>query len=142
MPFKDNDKNIVSVVIPMSMIKEDVPKIMKDHKLGMYGYTNKIKEQEYHPESFYDEVSDALQWIGTKSPTKRISNKSVGSYSAKHMAEKWLGIDRNENVYIPNGALIIAALMRDFPVKRIHDTPNAFIGISKKTLTKQDGVGA
>ncbi len=133
MPFVDNDGNIVSVVIPMSIIKEDVPKIMKEYNIGMHGYNEDEKGQEYLP-NIFEQVSNALYWIGSKLPTKTVSLNSIHSYSAKHMAEKWLQKVMKKHVYISNGALIIASIMRGFPVKEENDSSNAYIGISKKTL--------
>lgn len=71
------------------------------------------------------QVATALAWIDAIKTTK---TPKIGSYGAKHSAERW-GRENGFSSYVANGALIVAAVYRDVPLKRVKDSPNALLGL-------------
>ncbi|MBI3774759.1 MAG: hypothetical protein HY273_04270 [Gammaproteobacteria bacterium] len=49
------------------------------------------------------------------------------SYGLKHEVEEWTAQAHAGRWYVPNGALILAAILSEFRVERIPDSPNASI---------------
>lgn len=69
-----------------------------------------------------DDFNKICGWLATKEKSKTI-NKKACSYKLKHIAEKELGF------YLPNGALIAAAIHSGFEYKIDKDWPNVFFKI-------------
>jgi len=99
-----------------------------------YGFDNsafdaKKKEHESRAQLFSDyslaEVSTAIQWIDA---VKIIKEPRYNSYAAKHRAERW-GRENNRSSYVPNGAMIVAAVYRKVPIQLVDGTPNAQLGL-------------
>ncbi len=120
-------------------IAELSSKIMNEYGIGMRGFGD--KSDQWHSNGIIEQISNVLEWLSGKQKTSTVTSKSVYSYSAKHMVEKWFEKTKKESKYISNGALIIASIMKGFPVKRESTSVNAYIGISRKSLNENDGYG-
>jgi len=71
------------------------------------------------------QIATALAWIDA---IKVLSMPKIGSYGAKHRAERW-GRENGFSTYVANGAVLVAAIYRKVPTKRVEDTPNALLGL-------------
>jgi len=111
---------------------------IKHPQLRAYGYKladipdnddNKLDEPK---DEFVEQVQRAREWLEGLPKTARF-NRRATSYGYKHEAERWLRASRSgrQNCYISNGALIVAALISGFKVKRSagFDSPNAYLNI-------------
>jgi DNA-binding XRE family transcriptional regulator len=78
------------------------------------------------------QVATALAWIDAVEITAK---PKVGSYGAKHQAERW-GRENGYASYVANGALLAAAVYRDVPLRRVKDTPNAMLGLDPDPAPK------
>ena len=78
------------------------------------------------------QVATALAWIDAVEVTTKAA---LGSYGAKHRAEKW-GRDNGFGSYVANGALIAAAVYRNVPLRRVKDTPNALLALDPDPAPK------
>lgn len=79
------------------------------------------------------EIDTARAWLCGQQRIETLNLKQT-SYGLKHMAERAM------NRYIPNGALITAALLDGWKVKRLPDSnPNAWLNISQKGLRPLNG---
>ena len=80
---------------------------------------------------YIDEFDTCVEFL-KKCEKTRTAN--IGSYWLKHRAEDW-GASVGLCYYVPNGALIAAAIALGFVVRPMRPpSPNAYIGISKKSL--------
>jgi hypothetical protein len=69
-----------------------------------------------------EQIDAALAYLKAGAPDNRAPSAGMYSYGLKHCAENWAGH------YISNGAMIAAALMLGWKVKRAwNDGPNATI---------------
>ena len=73
----------------------------------------------------YDEFLFCWEWLSQCAKNIRKSSSSPSSYDLKYLVEK------NHNTYIPNGALIAAALFSEVPYQNVPGSPNIQVGISK-----------
>lgn len=73
-------------------------------------------------------VNTCLDWLKLQKKTKNIRTVHW-SYHLKHVVEDWYRETNNQELSIPNGALIAAAYLLGFKVKRIPKTPNAYFNI-------------
>jgi hypothetical protein len=99
---------------------------------GVYDASNKPPQQraeelqrdraaildEYHIHQFIV----AREWL-SQFPKTKAPNKTGTSYDLKHVPEDEIG-------YVSNGAFIAAAIAAGFTVRRIGDSPNAWLNIS------------
>lgn len=70
------------------------------------------------------EIDDAMRWLATMTPAKSCT---IGSYGAKHAAERWAGR------YVSNGAMIVAVDRAGYRQEhRPHDGLNTGIGIDRR----------
>lgn len=77
------------------------------------------------------EIDHARAWLRTQQ-SRLTLNPRRSSYGLKHIAERAAGS------YISNGALIAAALLEGWKVKRISEiSPNARLNISEKGLRRR-----
>ncbi len=77
-------------------------------------------------------ISTALVFLKQLEPSK-VPN--MGSYGLKHLVEDWSDVNEM-SAYIANGALIVAAVGLNFPIRRRRGGLNASIAISRKSLKK------
>jgi hypothetical protein len=89
--------------------------------------THQERVSEFH--SVIEEVNECLDWLSDIRMIKTICY-SRGSYGLKHDVENDCGR------YISNGAFIMAALMRGYPMRR-NDGPNAWFAMSKKDMNRK-----
>lgn len=76
------------------------------------------------------QVATGLAWIET---VKVLTKPTIGSYGAKHCAERW-GCNNGYASYVANGALLVAAIYRKIPIRRIPDSPNALLGLDTNPM--------
>lgn len=74
-----------------------------------------------------EQVADAIRFLDAAGRQKMLNRRST-SYGWKHVAERWVGR------YISNGAMIAAALIRGYTVKRCATGSSAFINIPRAAL--------
>lgn len=91
-------------------------------------------DQESRARLFSDDslaqIATAIAWIDA---VKVTGKPRAGSYGAKHAAEKW-GRENGYAPYVANGALLVAALFRKVPYKRVPKSPNAQLGIDTNPM--------
>ncbi len=129
-------------MIPMT--RDDIKKIMdKNQELNDFGfgYYFEVKRMpsdemnkwfEKNRQRLLDkdkECTSICEWLLNIQKRKTI-DKSVTSYSLKHIAEKEIG-------YITNGAFICAAIHMGFNFKII--SPNAYFNMSWKSIKESNG---
>lgn len=99
-------------------------------------FDNFKQEHESRSALFTDDtlaqVATALAWIDAVEITTK---PKVGSYGAKHQAERW-GRENGYASYVANGALLAAAIYRNVPLKPVHGTPNAMLGLDPDPAPK------
>jgi hypothetical protein len=76
------------------------------------------------------EIATAIAFLRQCTP---IQTPNHSSYGLKHLAERW-GESVGQSAYVSNGALLVAAVYLDFVVRRRHDSLNADIGVSVRSL--------
>ncbi len=81
--------------------------------------------------SFVDQTRLALGWLQNCSRTRGVNRRST-SYGYKHEAECWHEEADGQIAYICNAALIAAALILDFKVVRVPNSPNAYLNLGRK----------
>lgn len=83
------------------------------------------------------EVQGALDWIdGRRHVIAKAS--SPGSYMLKHQAQGWHRRNGRQ-VYISNGAFLVAALMRHFSIfQREGDTLNRAVGLHRADIVTRE----
>ena len=70
----------------------------------------------------YEDFKKCVEWISEKyTPSKLNSRKNIDSYVLKHILEEEKG------GYVPNGAVIAAAICLNIPYKRLKNNPNAIL---------------
>jgi hypothetical protein len=74
---------------------------------------------------------ETRKWLRGKTKINKL-NKKGSSYGLKHVVEREIG-------YITNGVFIAAAIAEDFNVKRIADSPDAWLNISSSVWSNRDG---
>lgn len=67
-------------------------------------------------------------WLRQWPRTKHVNPSAGTSYGLKHQAEKDIG-------YITNGVFIASAIAEGLTVKRIPDSPNAWVNLSARVST-------
>lgn len=87
------------------------------------------------------QVEDCVTWLrASPGPAKRIDKREGTSYGMKHRVERWMRrhkMDREWGYYVPNGAIMVAALCLDFPFQLEDDGgPNAHIGVRRARNTE------
>ncbi|MBO1352009.1 MAG: hypothetical protein EBE86_033685 [Hormoscilla sp. GUM202] len=128
-------------------IKRQLESVLKDYPtLNPHGFVSASvafgkapQETDLKPSDFLKDADIYIptiilcrQWLQDHQ-FRQTFNKAHSSYGYKHMVE------RRTNTYITNGAFIAAALTLDIPVKQCHpDSPNVYLPISEKSLTKED----
>jgi hypothetical protein len=80
------------------------------------------------------EFERAVAWL-SRVPKRKSPNRDDGhSYGLKHAAEAWAG------AYLPNGALIAAAVHLGFPIRQCPSAINCWVGVaSARKWPSQDG---
>jgi hypothetical protein len=82
------------------------------------------------------EFERAVAWL-SRVPKRKSANRDGGcSYGLKHAAEGWAG------AYLPNGALIAAAVHLGFPIVRCPSAINCWIGVAsaRKWPSRDNGI--
>ena len=99
------------------------------------GFMENIWEEELDEISL-QQVVVSRRWLELCTPwTTRASTMSIGSYSAKHRAERWSKMQKWGPIYVREGSLILAALALQVPIKRYgNHTWGAYLGISRQGL--------
>jgi hypothetical protein len=84
------------------------------------------------------EVQAAMVYLDQLRPTRISPRNSPGSYGLKHDAERWHASRRTQatgHTYVSNGALIMAALIKGFAIKREDErSPNCLIGVNPREV--------
>lgn len=77
---------------------------------------------------FWDQVMLAFRYLGDEANPSKGAGRD--SYWLKHEVEYW-SQQHGPRKYIPNGALIVAAVMKGFTVRRseFKHNPNAMVGV-------------
>lgn len=103
--------------------------------LGVYGIGNPpggmtADESIMERAEFVVQVVFCMEWITAQKLNANL-NTSTGSYAYKHCVERWCG------EYIPNGALIAAAIGMGLKWRRGRGVtnPNAVFNISRRLVT-------
>ena len=82
----------------------------------------------------FDEIRAAMAYLDQLRPARVSSRTSPGSYGLKHDAEHWHAAKRQDgdgHVYVANGSLIVAALLKGLSIRRMEViSPNCWIGVS------------
>lgn len=73
-------------------------------------------------------VQLSADWLNRWPAQGRIGRYSRTSYALKHAVEDSLAIGDNPR-HIPNGSLIVAALIMGLVIRLQHGNPNPFIGV-------------
>jgi transcriptional regulator with XRE-family HTH domain len=76
------------------------------------------------------QVATAIAWIDS---VKTIKTPTTGSYGAKHQAERW-GRENGYASYVANGALLVGAIYRKIPMKRVARSPNALLALDTNPM--------
>lgn len=70
-----------------------------------------------------------------------LPQKSVGTtYRIKHLVERYISREYNKGMYIPEGALHVAAIHLGFNMKPAGDTTSVYLNISKKTKIQNNWI--
>jgi len=85
-----------------------------------------------------DEVELCLRFLIDKQQciTKTVI-RSITSYGWKHYVENWIETTLGEHHYVSNGAFIRAALDFGLTVLPLPHSPNAYINLGRKAITKK-----
>lgn len=83
-------------------------------------------------EQHLQEIARASRWLQGIPTVSRATARNVGSYSAKHQAERWAG------GYVREGALIVAALAAGVPIKPYSQGRGhgAYLGLSRRAINE------
>lgn len=66
-------------------------------------------------------------------------NKTHSSYELKHLIERILADETNQQInYVSNGALILAMYDAGFQICRISNSPNCFFNVSERSVKRLD----
>lgn len=85
----------------------------------------------------WQEVQGALDYLQDRRKTKA-GHYTPGSYGLKHQAESWHR-KHGRQVYVSNGAFLVAALMRGFSLfQRPGDTLNRAVGLHRADIVTRD----
>jgi hypothetical protein len=104
------------------------------HGFGIDGHPGESFEKERSKlRDCYDEALACEEFLRCCKRTKK-PHKDLGStYHFKHAAEKFVRSRRQQSLYIPEGALIVAAKYLGFTMMEKLNTTSAYLNISKKT---------
>lgn len=81
-----------------------------------------------------DQVRAAIAFLEQLRPARIAAHASRSSYGLKHSAEEWHR-KQGRGRYIGNGALIVAALLKGFTIKRVEVlSPNCLVGVSDRDV--------
>ena len=80
---------------------------------------------------YIQQIKTCIDWLKDKPISRKFNYRST-SYGIKHK------IERELDVYIANGCLIAAIIHLDIPYKRIPNSPNIYVAIEEKVLSKND----
>jgi len=81
-----------------------------------------------------EQVRHALLWLahsGVKPAP--VARARIGSYDAKHRAERWSREHGSRTAYVSNGAMIVACLLTGVDVLGIENSVNAWLGLTVKS---------
>lgn len=76
------------------------------------------------------QIATAIRWIDS---VKKVKTHKIGSYGAKHSAERW-GRENGLASYVANGALIVAAVHRKVGLRREQNNPNAELALDPNPM--------
>ena len=82
------------------------------------------------------QVAASRRWLIACSPwLPRATKHCVNSYIAKHRAEEWSRKNGTDVMYLSEGALLLAAIALNVPLRR-HAEPHwgAYLGVSKNVV--------
>ena len=122
------------------MNQDEFLKILNDNpNLTTHGFgTEKGTEQAFQTEraklfSLHTEVNMCEEFL-SKCIRTELPQESVGStYRIKHLVEKYHWREYNKGMYIPEGAVHVAALHLGFKMKPKRQTTSVYLNISRKT---------
>lgn len=87
-----------------------------------------------------EQVRAAVAFLEQLRPARIVARTSRTSYGLKHSAEEWHR-KQGRGRYIGNGALIVAALIKGFSIKRVEvRSPNCLVGVNVREV-KAPGEG-
>lgn len=86
-----------------------------------------------------DEIAIARRWLQSLEWRNTADRHCIGSYAAKHCAERWAALHGFHRSYVREGALLLAAVVLGVPLKRYGVSRwGAYIGISRRSLKDSD----
>jgi hypothetical protein len=113
--------------------------IEKNPTLTTHGFgVDRGKEDSFFEErknlcNHYNEALLSEEFLNKCKRTAK-PHKSLGStYSFKHKAEHYAHREKHLEMYIPEGALVLAAIHLGFKMKRKKDSTSVYLNISQKT---------
>jgi len=74
------------------------------------------------------------RWLSARKHTEHPNRKIGRSSRIKHMIERSYQRATGQNLYIPEGALIAAALMMGLPYLKARGRTSAYLGISSRSI--------
>ena len=108
------------------------------HGFGIDGNPGEYFELEREKLSdCYDEALACAEFLLACMRTKEAHTDLGSTYGFKHSVERFVKKRKNQSLYIPEGALIVAAIHLGFQMKPKEGTTSVYLNISKKT--KIDG---
>ncbi|MFH0734623.1 MAG: hypothetical protein V1773_06975 [bacterium] len=109
----------------------DLERILKaEPTLTPYGIELTQTNEKYDAD-YLQQIEICIDWLKDKPISQKFNYHST-SYGIKHK------IERELDVYIANGCLIAAIIYLGIPYKRIPNSPNIYVAIEEKVLSKND----
>ncbi len=88
-----------------------------------------------------NQIRAAVVYLEQLRPTRIVARTSRNSYGLKHAAESWHR-KQGRRAYVGNGALIVAALIKGFAIRRVEvRSPNCLVGVNLRDVNAlADGI--
>lgn len=112
-------------------MKEELEKVFDENPdLGYQGFGTMARNRPGFLPVHHEMFEKCVEWLNQHEKTKTVGPHSLHSYTLKHLVENSMG------GYISSGIMIAATIHCNFPIKRIRGEYGAYIGISRKKLTR------
>jgi hypothetical protein len=130
------------------MTKEEFLKIIEEnpnltaHGFGVdKGWDNDFDIERANVVNLYEEALACEEFLQKCIRTEK-PQKDIGStYHIKHLVEKYMDLECNRPIYIPEGAVHIAAIHLGFKMIPKEDTTSVYLNISKRTKIQDRWIG-
>jgi hypothetical protein len=87
------------------------------------------KRREILAESV-EAYTQSVHWVGNHRNRQSINKKAGNTYVLKHRVEEWYREHEKKHLYVPEGALIAAAIYWERKMKRAGNGQSVFINIT------------